>query len=95
MKTKFMYKIVNLLFKWENLRKFIFAEVDYYNSISRTLADPEEMKTASVIWCESDGWRGWHIKDNGTYYFHDLPEKSLSDVFDIIYYKEEEKQYAM
>ena len=95
MNTTFMYKIVNLLFKWENLRKFIFAQVDYYNSISRILADPEEMKTASVIWCESDGWRGWHIKDDGKYYFHDLPEKSLSDVFDIIYYKEEEKQYAM
>lgn len=78
-------KIINFLFKWEKLRLNIFAEVDWYNSISRTLSDPESMKVSSAMWCEPDGWRCWHIKDNGTYYFHDLPEKSLGDIMDILY----------
>jgi hypothetical protein len=47
------------------------------------------MKVASAMWCEPDGWRGWHIKDDGTYYFNDFPEKSFGDIFDIIYNKEE------
>lgn len=76
---------INQLFKWKKLRLAIFAEVDWYNSISRTLADPESMRTASAMWCEPDGWRGWNTKDNGTYYFHDLPEKSLYDIMDIMY----------
>lgn len=80
--------IVDQLFKWDALRTAIFAEVDFYNSITRTLDDPEAMKTASAMWCEPDGWRGWTIKDDGTYYFHDLPEKGISDIFDIIYERE-------
>lgn len=82
--------IVNFLFKWDRLRTAIFAEVDFYNSISRTLADPDAMKVASAMWCDHDGWRGWNIKDDGTYYFHDLPEKSLGDMMDIIYFSEKD-----
>lgn len=77
--------IIDQLFKWNALRTAIFAEVDWYNSISRTLEDPESMKTSSAMWCEYDGWRGWHIKDDGMYYFHDLPEKQFDDIFDIIF----------
>ena len=88
--TGFVDNIINLLFKSKSLRTAIFAEVDFYNSISRTLSDPEAMKTASVMWCESDGWRGWNVKDDGTYCFHDVPEKSLDDLFDIIYNEVEE-----
>jgi len=71
-------------------KKRMKDKLDWYNSITRTLNDPEAMKTASAIWCEQDGWRGWNIKENGSYYFHDIPEKGLSDIFDIIYYKEKE-----
>ena len=42
------------------------------------------METATALWDEGDGWRGWTIKDDGNYYFHDLPEKSLSDILDMI-----------
>lgn len=83
-----MDKLINFLFKFDNLRLAIFAEVDWYNSITRTLNDPESMKTASAFWCESDGWRGWSVKDDGNYYFHDLPEKSLGDILDIVIKKE-------
>ena len=83
-------KIVDFIFSWEKLRLAIFAEVDWYNSISRTLADPEAMKTVSAMWCEDDGWRGWHIKDDGTYYFHDLPEKGIGDMMDILYFSEQD-----
>lgn len=81
--------LVDSIFKWQRLRTAIFAEVDFYNSISRTLKDPEAMKTVSAIWCEPDGWRGWNLKDDGTYYFHDLPEKGIADIMDIIYGSDE------
>lgn len=77
--------IVDKLLKWDPLRTAIFAEVDWQNSITRTLEDPEAMKTAAAMWCEDDGWRGWHLGDDGIYHFHDIPEKSLSDIFSIIY----------
>jgi hypothetical protein len=87
-----MYKVVDFLFKWDRLRDAIFNEVDWQNSITRTLQDPESMKVASAMWCEEDGWRGWTVKDNGTYYFHDIPEKDFSNAFDIIILKEIDRQ---
>ena len=83
-----MDKLINFLFKFDSLRLAIFAEVDWYNSITRILNDPESMKTASAFWCENDGWRGWSVKDDGNYYFHDLPEKSLGDILNIVIKKE-------
>jgi hypothetical protein len=85
-----MNKLVDLLFKWSKLRDAIFNEVDWQNSITRTLNDPESMKIASAMWCEEDGWRGWDIKDDGSYYFHDVPEKNIGDIFDIFYKRKEE-----
>lgn len=78
-------KLVNVIFKWDTLRSAIFSEVNLYNSISRTLNDPEEMKTSSAMWCEDDGWRGWYIKEDGNYCFHDIPEKGIEDIFEIIF----------
>ena len=80
--------IIKQLFKWQPLRLAIFNEVDMYNSITRIMADPEEMKTATAMWDEGDGWRGWTIKEDGRYYFHDLPEKSISDIMDILMERE-------
>ena len=59
-----------------------------YNSITRILADAEEMKTATAMWDEGDGWRGWTIRDNGNYYFHDVPEKGIGDIMDILMERE-------
>lgn len=87
-------KIVSLLFRWQPLRVAIFSEVDWYNSITRTMNDPEQMKIATSIWCDTDGWRGWNIKDNGSYYFHDTPENSLGSLMDILMWGEDEKQIA-
>ena len=80
--------LIRQLFKWQPLRLAIFDEVNMYNSITHILADPEEMKTATAIWDENDGWRGWTIKDNGNYYFHDVPEKGLGDIMDILMERE-------
>ena len=77
-------KIINFIFRWEKLRFAIFDEVNLYNSFTRILNDPESMETATALWDEGDGWRGWTIKDDGNYYFHDLPEKSLSDILEMI-----------
>lgn len=81
-------KIVDFIFKIKPLRLAIFDEVNFYNSITRTINDPESMKIASSFWDEGDGWRGWTIKYDGTYYFHDLPEKSLGDIMTIIMEKD-------
>lgn len=72
--------LVRQIFKWNTLRNEIFAEVDLYNSLTLIMNDPEAMKTATAMWYDTDGWRGWTIKNNGNYYFHDIPEKSLSDL---------------
>lgn len=83
-----MDRLIRLIFSWEKLRLAIFAEVDWYNSISRTLADPRSMEIGLTMWYEPDGWRGWNIKDDGTYYFHDLPESNIGDMMDILYWGE-------
>jgi len=76
--------IVDQLFKWDSLRNAIFTEVDFYNSMTLTLQDPEAIKTATSLWNEGDGWRGWTIKENGNYSFHDIPEKSLGDILEVL-----------
>ncbi len=76
-------KIVNILFKWTGLREALFAEVNFYNSISRITKDPESMKTASAFWEEPDGWKGWTIEGN-KYYFNDIPEHDLMGVIESI-----------
>ncbi len=80
--------LIRQLFKWQPLRLAIFDEVNMYNSITRIMADPEEMKTATAMWDEGDGWRGWTIRDNGNYYFHDVPEKGIGDIMDILMERE-------
>jgi len=75
--------IIDQLFKWESLRIAIFSEVDWYNSTTRILQDPEEMRTARALWCEVDGWRGWaYDEDKNRYYFYDIPFKSLADALE-------------
>lgn len=76
--------IIRILFYWEKLRNAIFAEVDWHNSITKTLNDPDSMKTASIFWYEVDGWRGWTNNSDQSYYFHDIAENNLSDIIDII-----------
>jgi hypothetical protein len=42
------------------------------------------------LWEEDDGWRGRIKMQDGRYYFHDIPETRLIDVFNIL--MEREKQ---
>lgn len=74
-------RLVNLLFKWNSLRRAIFAEVDMYNSVSRTIKDPYWGSTAMSMWDDVDGWRGWTKTDTG-YYFVDYPEPSFGSIMD-------------
>ena len=41
-----------------------------------------------VCACISAKKRGWTIKDNGNYYFHDVPEKGIGDIMDILMERE-------
>jgi hypothetical protein len=77
-------KVVNMIFSLDSLRTAVFAEVDLYNSVTRIMSDPESSKIACAVWCDEDGWRGWNIKEDGTYYFHDIPEHSLGDIMEIV-----------
>jgi hypothetical protein len=86
--------LVRQIFKIDPLRIALFQEVDMYNSISRIMADEESSKIACAIWCEEDGWRGWNIKEDGTYYFHDIAENSLGDIMRLVI-SEPEDQYGM
>jgi hypothetical protein len=72
--------LIRQMFKVAPLRVALFEEVDMYNSISRIMADDESSKIACTIWCDEDGWRGWNIKEDGSYYFHDIPEKSVGEI---------------
>lgn len=77
-------KLVNWLLSTP-LRNAIFDEVNWQNSIGHTLADSESMRAGSLFWYEPDGWRGWTQKEDMSYYFHDIPEKDIGDMFDIFY----------
>lgn len=72
--------LIRQMFKVTPLRVALFEEVDMYNSISRIMADDESSKIACTIWSDEDGWRGWKIKEDGSYYFHDIPEKSVGEI---------------
>lgn len=71
------------MFKITPLRSSILSEADWYNSVTRTLDDPESMKPVTAMWHEADGWRGWSIKDN-RYFFNDIPENSLWELLDVL-----------
>ena len=83
--------LIRQIFKIPALRINIFQEVDMYNSITRIMADDESSKIACALWCEEDGWRGWQIKENGTYYFHDIAEHSLGDIMQLVTLESEEE----
>ena len=63
-----------------------------YNSITRIMADDESSKIACAIWCDEDGWRGWNIKEDGTYYFHDIAEHSLGDIMRLVISDQEKEE---
>jgi hypothetical protein len=71
--------LVNKLFWYTPLREALISEATFYNSLTRTINDPESMKTASAFWDEGDGWRGWSIEGD-KYYFNDVPEHDLMAV---------------
>jgi hypothetical protein len=81
---------VNRIFSIKSLREAVSEEVHLYDYLGRIMQDPESMKTAISMWDEGDGWRGWAIKENGNYYFNDIPEKSLMDLMDILQERESE-----
>jgi len=81
-------KIVKLIFTWGRLRSAIFAEVDMYNSVKRTLEDPYWGSTAMAVWSDDDGWRGW-TKTSSGYYFVDYPETSISSIMQELQDKED------
>jgi len=73
--------IVDILFRWEKLRKALLTEAHFYNIIEETLNDPEAMQTAAMYWNEGDGWRYWEYdEDKKRYFFDDIPQDKLDMV---------------
>lgn len=78
-------RIVNILFKWGRLREALMDEVHMYDKLGRLLKDPEAMKTGSLYWPSSDGWRGWtHNDDLNKYFFNDIPEHGIMDAMEAL-----------
>jgi hypothetical protein len=70
--------LVKRIFSWTKLRNAVTSEVHLYDSIGLSLGSG----TGALYWSEADGWRGWELyEDKNKYYFYDVPERTLSDVF--------------
>ena len=68
-----MDRIVNLLFRWGKLRNALMDEVHMYDQLNNILSDPKNMETASCIWLEEDGWKGWVFnRELNRYIFNDI-----------------------
>jgi hypothetical protein len=75
--------LVKSIFGWESLRNAVTDEVHMYDMIG--IALEETGSAGCLFWNESDGWRGWdYDQENKRYYFHDIPEQSISDMLDIM-----------
>lgn len=78
-----MDSLVNFLFRWNRLRNALIEEVHMYDRIDKILSDPKQMQTASCIYLDFDGWRGWTKNvDINKYYFNDIPEDSLIKAYE-------------
>lgn len=78
-----MDSLVSLLFRWERLRKHIFAEVHMYDEVEERLKDTTP---GSLLWPDFDGWRSWtYSAPRNKYYFNDIPEKDLGDAMRYTY----------
>lgn len=78
-----MDSIVSFLFRWERLRKHIFAEVHMYDEVKERLKDTTP---GSMFWHEGDGWRSWtYSAERKKYYFNDIPEDELGDAMRYTY----------
>ena len=73
-------RLVQLFFRWGNLREAIFAEVHMYDGVAEALKEP----TTNLTWCEEDGlWRGWYFNEmHKVYMFNDIGFKDLSDLWE-------------
>lgn len=77
-----MDSLVNFLFRWERLRKHIFAEVHMYDEVEERLKD---MPPGSLLWHDVDGWRSWtYSLERNKYYFNDIPAE-FSEAFSYTY----------
>ena len=77
-----MQKIVDILFSWDRLRNAIMDEARMYDSLGRTLNNPDAMAVGAKFWCENDGWRGWsHNPDMNRYYFNDIAENGIIEAW--------------
>jgi hypothetical protein len=53
-----------------------------YDKLSRIINDSDSMKTGSLCYPDTDGWRAWsYDPDKKRYYFNDVPEINLMDAF--------------
>lgn len=78
-----MDRIVNLLFRWDALRRAIFAEVHMYDYLDEVIKDPTP---GSAYWNDGDGWRSWtYSAERKKYYFNDIPVDNLSDAMNYTY----------
>jgi hypothetical protein len=75
--------LVNRIFRWDPLRKAVFAEVRLYQSVDRSIWEHEKYGPTNLTWSEGDTWYGWTYNSNSKrYYFDDIGNKSLMGLWE-------------
>jgi hypothetical protein len=80
---KMIDRLVNLFFRWGNLREALFAEVHMYDEVSKSIKEYKETGPTNLTWSEGDTWYGWTYNSNARrYYFDDIGNKSLMGLWE-------------
>lgn len=75
--------LVNRIFWWTPLRRAIFAEVEMYQSVKRSMFEYEKEGPTNLTWSEGDRWYGWtYNKEKKRYYFDDIGNESLMGLWE-------------
>jgi hypothetical protein len=75
-------RLVQLFFRWGNLREAIFAEVHMYDELTKVIDDARHKPPTNLTWSEGDMWYGWaYDSKTGRYYFDDVGYDTMFELW--------------
>jgi hypothetical protein len=87
--------LVNIIFRWDSLRKAVFDEVMFYQSIDKSIAEYDREHPTNLTWAEGDMWYGWTYNPQlKRYYFNDIGNESLMGLWEEQWSKEDYKHFV-
>jgi hypothetical protein len=81
------------IFSWTTLRQYIFDEVNFYQSVNRSMLEYEIEGPTNLTWAEEETglWKGWtYNKEKNRYYFDDIGNESLMGLWEDQWLREAE-----